>query len=53
MQLNRKNVFIDAKIVKPSEPEGKKGRAKALHGRLIATNNYFKKSYGEGVAVGL
>ena len=39
--------------VKPTEPEVKKGRAKGLHGRLIATNNYFKKSYGEGVAVGL
>jgi len=39
--------------VKPTEPEEKKGRAKALQGRLTATNNYFKKSYSEDVAVGL
>jgi len=39
--------------VKPTEPEEGKGRSKALQGRLIATNNYVKKSYSEGVAVGL
>jgi len=39
--------------VKPTEPEEKKGRTKALQGRLTATKNYSKKSYSEDVAVRL